>query len=191
MRTPALALAVIALMAVPAVAKTPAPKPQITDVAQDQRVPDPGYDVLSGLFTTSGTMVRSGKKTTYVPNRLVIAVTYSAPPAQYAYAAQVVAFATSACRVYLEVYGVDRRTFGSASCVKDQFAVPATVSGNVLTLSVPFSALGTNLRPGVVLRELETWTNIAEPVSGYETGDMVGSVVAVDTGSSEVTYTIH
>ena len=195
MRTPALAvaLALVVMPGVPAVAKpVPAPKPQIRDDEADQRGLGPGYDIRSALFTTAGTMVRSGKKTTYVPNRLVVAVTYSAPPSQDLYAAQVVAFATSSCRVYLEIYGVDRRTYGSGSCAgSGGFAVPVNVSGNVLTISLPFSALGTSLRAGVELRELETWTNVAEPTDGYEPGDLAGSAFTVDVASTDVTYTIR
>src|SRR5882672_6359712 len=88
------------LPCVPSAATAVVPKPQIVDPAGDQMVLGPSYDVRSALFSSAGMTVRSGKKTTYVPTKLVVTVTYSAAVPSELYAAQIVAFQTDECRVY-------------------------------------------------------------------------------------------
>jgi hypothetical protein len=189
LRAVALAAAFAACLPVPAHAATA--RPQITDAAGDQRAMSASYDIRSALFSTGGVTVRSGKRSVYVPTRLVVTVTYAAPVAADGYSAQVVSFATSDCRVYLEVYGTSH-TYGSASCVDSPFTVPVKASGTTLTFMLPFSALGKGrLGPGADIGELSTWTNVAEPSQGYETGDLVGNAVTVDLAETDATYTIR
>jgi hypothetical protein len=188
-RTAALAAMLAACLPVPAHA---AARPQIVDPAGDQVAAMGGsYDVLSALFTTGGVNVRAGRKTVYVPTRLVVTVTYAGPVAADSYRAQVVSFATAECRVYLEVYGAAPDTYGSASCLDTAFTFPVKATGATLAFTLPLSALKPYLAPGTMLTNLSTWTNVAEPMSGYESGDLIGNAVTVDFASSAGTYTIR
>jgi hypothetical protein len=167
-----------------------APKPQIVDAAGDQMGMDASYDIRSALFTTAGTTVRSGRRSVYVPTRLVVTIGYGGDVASELYRALVVSFATDDCRVYLEAYG-DARTYGSASCLDTSFTFPAKANGATLTFSLPLSVLGKHLAPGTELTALATWTNVGEPAQGYEAGDLVGTAFTVDFASSGLTYTIR
>ncbi len=183
-------LAVIAVLALCAPAHGAA-KPQITDPGNDARVLGARYDVVSALFATEGTKARVRGKWVYTPTKLTVAVTYAGNVAADQYSAQIVTFDVPECgTVYLEIYSAG--TYGAADCVDDAFEFPAKRAGKTLTFIVPFATVGKSyLGPGVELSSLETWTNVADPVQGYESGDVVGSDGSIDVATTTKTYTIR
>lgn len=184
---------VVVLLCAPAHAAPPkkiAPKPQIVDVAGDQVAAfGAAYDVRSALFSTAGTLTRKGKKVVYTPTTLVVTLTYAAPVPADLYAAQVVTFATDTCRVYLEAFGAGHDTYGSSSCTDDATTFGVRTAGATMTFTVPLAAVG--LKVGVELHKLTTWTNVAEPTTGYESGDLVGSGVTVDFATTATAFPIR
>lgn len=190
MRTPYVALGAALALTLPTGA---APKPQITDPVGDALVgAGPGYDVVSALFTTSGTTVKAGRRLVYTPTKLVIVLTYAGTVATDQWAAQVVTFDAPGCTsVYLERFAA--ATYGRAACLGDDFEFTAKAAGRTLTFTLPFSVVGKErLRKGAVLTRLRTYTAFADPVLGYETGEAAGVFGAgvVDEASTTAGYPI-
>jgi hypothetical protein len=178
------ALAACAALAAPAGAA--APKPQITDPTGDSTVLGAGGDIVSALFSTAGTTAKVGKKTVYTPTKLLITITYAADVASEPYASHAVRFEVPGCgEVYLQHYSGG--TFGSApdSCVTDAFDPNTSVKGKTLTFTLPFSTIGkAYMKKGAALTDLKVYTAVADPVLGYESGELGG-----DQGSSDVATT--
>lgn len=188
MRTVAVAVAAAAALSFTSPADA-APKPQIVDATGDAPA-GAGYDVVSALFTTAGSTAKVGRKTVYTPTKLVVVVTYAGNVAADAYATQVVTFDAPGCDdVYLQTYSGG--TFASADCLEDPFDVSVKTSGKTVTFTVPFGTLGKQyLKPGAVLSGLATYTALAEPVLGYETGELTLGTATVDTATTDKVYKI-
>lgn len=190
MRRSVLALATVlaASLALPSGA---AAKPQITDPTGDQLpVGSAGYDVVSALFSTSGTTARYGRRTVYTPTKLVVTVTYAAAVSTDQQATQVVQFDAPGCAdVYLQRFAGG--TFGSADCLEDPFDFTVKASGKTLVFTLPFGVIGkSTMKKGAVLDNLSTYTALADPVLGYETAELSQGVVAVDTATTSAAYKI-
>lgn len=188
---PLVALALVAGSAVPGRA---APKPQITDPVGDVLLVGAHADVVHALFRTEGRTERVGKHKVYTPTKLVVTVTYAADvPLDEPATARVVAFDTTSClNVYLETY--NGTTYGSADCLgQETFEFTARAKGRTMTFSLPFAMIGSqHLRRGARLTSLRTYTALADPVIGYETGEAGGETGAgpVDDARSAATFVI-
>jgi hypothetical protein len=170
--------AVVTGLALPGSA-APAPKPQITDPAGDAFIPEGSIDILSALFTTD----KPRKK----PSKLVVTVTYGAPPDSYDPASDAVVFTVPGCgEVLLNRSGA--ATDGFADCVEGIFPVSAQVKGNTVTFTLPFKAIK-GLKAGAVLTGLRTWTSGADPVLGYSPA-MDEEQLTADTASTTATYKV-
>lgn len=182
----AVAVALAVALAAPVSA---APKPQITDPAGDALLAG-GYDIVSALFSTTGTTVKVGRKTVYTPTKLLVTVRYNATVPADAYAAQVVTFNAPGCdNIYLETY--TGGTYGTANCLEESFTFSAKPSGKTVTFSLPFSIIGkATLKKGARLTALRTYTAIADPVVGYETGEFTMGQAAVDSATTDAAYKI-
>jgi len=191
---PLAAVAAAATLALAAPGHGAVPKPQIVDPTGDA-VPtmSAGYDIVSALFRTEGTTTRVGRRTTYTPSRLVVTVTYAGTVPTEEVAAQVVTFDVTGCEnVYLERYALGT-TYGVADCIAEQFTFNAKASGKTVTFTLPFTTIGKSyLKPGALLSNLRTYTSIAEPVLGFETGEMVGTTNAgtVDDATTATPYRV-
>ncbi len=176
------ALAACAALAAPAGAA--APKPQITDPKGDSAVLGAGGDIVSALFSTTGSTTRVGKKTVYTPTRLVVTVTYAANASTEQYATHVVQFAAPGCgEIYLQHFSGGK--FGSAECLEDPFDPITSVKGKTVTFTLPFSSVGkAYFKKGAALTDLKVYSAVAEPVLGYETAQF-----ADDPGASDVATT--
>lgn len=175
MRTRLLAAAVLACAAAVALpAHAAAPKPQITDPAGDNRVPNAGLDIVSATFSTSGTTAKVRGKQVYTPTRLVVSVAYAGAVATDPYATHQVTFRSPACgEVYLELYAGG--PYGDAECVSGGFDFAAVAQGNVLTFTVPFSAIGKQyFKTGAALTDLVVYTAVGDPLLGYESNELAG-----------------
>lgn len=169
-----LAAAATALVALAPVGSA-APAPQITDAKGDVLNADAGADVVSATFSTGG-----GAK----PNKLIVTVTYAADVTTDETTAQAVVFQVPDCgRVYLERYGAGAGTFATSGCTEDPFDVAVKADGSTLTFTVPFSAVGSSLKLGTTLTDLRTYTALADPVVGFETGDFDLPVLDDATGT--------
>ncbi|HEU0133159.1 MAG TPA: hypothetical protein VFQ85_19445 [Mycobacteriales bacterium] len=182
-------LSALALTAVPAHAA--APKPQITDPKGDTAAPMAGTDLVSVLFGTSGTTAKVKKKTVYTPTKLVVTLTYDGQPSADPTVSHVVTFDAPGCDdVYLQVYGGDG-TFGSADCVNAAFDFGYKTSGNTITLTLPFGALGKSLRGGAKLGALRAYTAVGDPLIGLETVVMTSrDETANDVAKTDALYTV-
>ena len=188
MRTVATAVAAIAALSFMPAAGA-APKPQIVDATGDAAA-GAGYDIVSALFTTAGTSAKAGRKTVYTPTKLVVTVTYASTVPADAYATQVVEFSAPGCEgVYLQTFSGG--TFGSADCLEDPFDVSVKAAGKSVTFTLPFGVLGKQyLNKGAVLSGLTTYTALADPVLGYETGELTMRTVTVDSAATTNVYKI-
>jgi hypothetical protein len=190
MRTPAVALLAALAICAPAHA-APKPLPQITDPAGDATAMGPRYDVVSGLFATTGVTTKVRGRRVYTPTKLVVTVTYAGAVAADSYSTQVVSFKVPGCGgVYLEMFG--GQTYGGADCLDAAFVFGAVRTGSTLTVTLPFATLGKGrLGRGVELGELTTWTNVADPQYGYETGDLLDPDLSVDVATTAKTYVVR
>lgn len=191
---PVVAVAVSAVLALAAPGHGAVAKPQITDPTGDALPPvSAGYDIVSALFRTEGSSAKVGRKTVYTPNKLSITVTYAGDVPTEDYAAQVVAFDIANCpTVYLERYA-SGITYGTADCFAESFTFSTKVVGKTLTFTLPFATLGkAYLKPGAVLSNLRTYTALAEPAFGYESGEVGGPAGAghVDEGVTGAAYKV-
>lgn len=189
-----LVAAVAAMLAFAAPGHGAVPKPQIVDPTGDAVPPiSAGYDVVSALFRTEGTTTKVGRRTVYTPTKLVVTITYAGTVPTDEVAAQVVSFDAPGCEnVYLERYALGT-TYGFAGCLDDQFSFAAKASGKTLTFTLPFGTIGKGfLKRGALLTNLRTYTSIAEPVLGFETGEMVGTTEygTVDNASTGAPYRV-
>lgn len=191
MRPQPLLVALLASLAF-AAPSTAAPRPQITDATGDQvPVGGAGYDVVSAAFSTTGDKYKVGRKTVYNPTKLIVTVTYAGAVASDAHAAQVVSFDAPGCEnIYMQRYSGG--TWAFSGCI-DDFAFAVKASGKTLTFTLPFKAIGTkSLKKGAVLTDLRTYTSVADPVLGYESGELVGAFGAgpVDNAATTAPYRI-
>lgn len=189
-----LVAAVAATFALAAPGHGAVPKPQIVDPTGDALPPiSAGYDVVSALFRTEGTTAKVGRRTLYTPTKLVVTVTYAGSVPTEDVAAQVVMFDAPGCaRVYLERYALGS-TYGTAECLADPFSFNTKASGKTLTFTLPFATVGKGfLKPGAVLTNLRTYTSIAEPVLGFEAGEVAGPAEAgtVDNAETDAPYRV-
>jgi hypothetical protein len=172
-----------------------APRPQITDAKGDQLpVGGAGYDVVSALFTTEGTTTKVGRKTYYTPTKLIVRVTYAGAVATDDYAAQAVTFDAPGCAgVYMERYSGGTWGF-TGECPVEEFGFSVKAAGSTLTFTLPFKAIGKkHLYKGAVLTNLRTYTALADPVLGYESGEVTGGSFGlgpVDTATTTAAYKI-
>lgn len=186
-------VAALTAVALASSASAAAPQPQITDATGDQvPVAGAGYDVVSALFSTSGTTTKVKKKKVYTPTKLVVTLTYAGDVAKEDYATQVVEFDTPACEnVYLQVYAGVTATYGDGDCLPTDTSVEfdAKAAGKTLTLTLPLSLFGSGvLKSGTVFTNLDTYTAYAEPAFGLETG--IRPETALDYAKTAATYKV-
>ena len=170
-----------------------APRPQITDAKGDQLpVGNAGYDIVSALFRTEGQTQRVGRKSVYTPTKLLVTVTYAGALPKDAHAAQVVSFDAPGCDgIYMERYSAG--LWGFTGCDIEEFGFSVKALGSSLTFTLPFKALGKkHLFKGATLTNLRTYTALADPAFGYESGEVLGQFGAgpVDSATTTAAYKI-
>ncbi len=84
-------------LALPGNAATP---PQIEDASGDQLIPQASFDIVSGLFTTTG----QGKGKSYKPTKFVVSLTLAAPPSAGPGVTYEIGASTSTCGDVLFTY---------------------------------------------------------------------------------------
>jgi hypothetical protein len=165
-----------------------APKPQIVDPKGDAAGNQPGADLVSVTYATTG--VGSGRR--YVPKKLVVTMTMAGdvvttPGLTYEVQADTapcgpVTFSAQQGSPYSQLFGVNGWTdFGSCNDATGSNVelVTVDVSGKTLTWKVSLKALPKELKVGTVLSAFEARidpTNPLIPFPSNATGTTLGLV---------------
>lgn len=163
------------------------PKPQITDAAGDAVGAQPGADLVSVVYSTTGT----GSGRSYRPKKLVVTMTMAgdvitSPGLTYEVEAQtstcdVVTFSAQQGTPYSAVVGVNGWA-DWGSCVNGEDGVElitAVAKGKTLTWSFSLKMLPKDLEVGTVFSDFEARidpTNPVVPFSSSTTGTALGLV---------------
>ncbi len=138
-----------------------APVPQMTDPAGDSYAPMGGMDIVSGLWSTTGTTAKVGGRSVYTPKNLVVTIGYADAVTMNPGAGHEVRFTAPNTTYLLDVFGTSSYAYDG-----DFNEIPMTVAvaGKNLVLTLALADMG--LKPGAELSALRALTTAAEPVDG-------------------------
>ena len=198
-RRPALALAAaaVALTALPGHA---APKPQITDAKGDAVGMQPGTDIVSVLFSTTGT----GKGRAYRPTRFIVTMTMAGPVVtQPGLTYEVTAtnkdcgditFSAQQGSPYSTALGVngwaDWGTCSTGTAPDGIELLRVKVSGNTLSWSFGMKAIPKALKPGASLSGFEARVDPTNPVVPFPSSLTGTELGLIDKGTGAGTWKI-
>lgn len=167
--------------------------PQLTDAAGDSHAPMGGMDIVSGLWSTTGTTAKVGGKSVYTPKNLVVTIGYADAVTMNPGAAHEVRFTAPNTTYILDVFGTSSYAYDGDF---NELPMTVAVAGKNLTLTLPLADMG--LKPGAELSALRALTTAAEPVDGtsvplFFEGSPLGTTpeaFASDNASTDKTYKI-
>lgn len=196
-------LAAVSLAAVPSEAATK--KPQIVDPAGDAIGTQPGTDVVSALWTTTGetvvTKVRGRRVTQYTPKKLVVTLTLAGAPMTTAPFSYETSAQVAGCGSVRFVY-----TPGTAysHLVSDRFLwyecgpgdafqgpgltlvpnVSTKIGPKSITWEYPIKAFGKSVKVGAPVTDFRAAVNVVDPVIGELGTNYVGEPIDEGTGTA-------
>jgi hypothetical protein len=204
-RIVALAAVLVAVTALPSDA-APTTKPQIVDAPNDAVGGQPQTEIVSALWTTSGTTytekVRGKKRTVYLPKMLVATVTLAGAPATTAPFTYETSAQVAGCGEVRFVYtpgtvysGIISDRFLWYDCGPgDSISGPGlTLVPNVrmkvgaksITWEYPIRALGTSVKVGAAVTEFRAAADVVDPVLGlYSPGFLLGTPIDLATSDA-------
>lgn len=175
----------LGVMSLPSSA-APAPKSQIVDPSGDSFAPMGGMDIVSGLFSTTGTTKKVGKKTVYTPKNLVVTITYADAPTVDPGASHEIRFNDGSVDHLFQNYAGESYYQGA-----EGGEVTSEVVGKTLVFTASLSGLG--LKAGQTLSDLRVLTGAGDPVLGFSVPFILGAegeAVAADNASTTAAYKI-
>ena len=187
------AAAAVGVVASTAGAAGPVTTPQIVDPKGDAVGGQAPLDIVSVLFSTTGT--GSGKR--YVPKKLVLAITLAgAPNTSGAFAYNVETMTDTCSRIRFRYFpgtpigglvGDSYANFGSCATDGGVF-LNAKVKGSVVTME--FALKGTGLERGSVLEEFRATVDVSDPAGALTAGSELVRPGIGDIGTGDGTWTI-
>lgn len=187
---------VLAALALPGHAAT---APQIADAAGDSLGAQGSMDIVSGLFTTTGT----GKGKGYKPSKLVISLTLSAPPSAGPGLTYEIGASTSTCgdvvftyepgTPYSAVAGVNGwADWGDCPLDADGSVELLTpkVTGSTITWSFGLKSVGKGMKVGTVFSGFVARVDPSNPVVPFPSNATGTELGLIDAGTGAGSWTL-
>ncbi|HEX8004093.1 MAG TPA: hypothetical protein VF519_15500 [Mycobacteriales bacterium] len=176
-----------------------APKPQISDPKGDAIGAQPGADLVSVTYATTG--VGSGRR--YVPKKLVVTMTMAGDVITQPGLTYEVEAMTSACDLvtfsaqqgspYSSVTGVNGwAEWGScAGAGGDIELITVKAAGNTLTWSFPLKMIPKDLTVGTTFSDFAARIDPTNPAIPFPSSQTRTKLGLVDAGAGDVTWTLR